>query len=82
MNRRVTQRAGSLLYGVKKMEEKLFTQQQFRELTGMSRKTQWLERKAGRLAYLRTGGGRDIRYRESHIEEYLRRCERPAKVKA
>ena len=39
----------------------------------MSKVTQWQERKAGRLGYIKIG--RKVLYREEHIDEYLKQRE-------
>lgn len=63
------------------LEKRYYTEKEFCELMGISRKTafQWREKKL--IGYLQMPGG-SIRYRESDLEKYERRFGvSPRKVK-
>lgn len=57
--------------------KKLFTSKEFREFTGISRPTEHRERRRGHLACFKIGTR--VFYSEKHIEDYLSRCEQPAR---
>lgn len=59
------------------MAEKLFTEQEFLELTGLSRMTAKRHRDAKRLGFFKIGTR--IRYHQRHIDEFLARYERPTR---
>ncbi len=61
------------------MTEKLYTQAQFQEITGLSRKSQWELRRDGKLGFYLTNK-RSLRYGERHLQESLASRERPAQV--
>lgn len=61
------------------MTEKLLTDEEFGEITQTSRTLRWRWRSEEKLGYLNLSGR--IRYTRQHLEDFIARCERPAKPK-
>ena len=60
--------------------EKRYSEAEAAELIGKTRITLWRYRRLKRIGYYRIGA--NIEYGESHIRQFLARCERKAKVSA
>ena len=63
------------------MREKLLTDKEVAELTGLSRVTLFRLRRKRQISFFTLADGRSIRYAPQHIETYLLSHERPARAK-
>jgi excisionase family DNA binding protein len=63
-------------------DEKLINDAELCQWLGISRNTARAWRKAGKLKFLKTPGGRGIRYRERYVHDLLRRGELAARTTA
>lgn len=57
------------------MAEKLISEKQFLELTGLSRMTAKRHRDAKRLGFYKIGSR--VMYSQRHVDDFLAQCERP-----